>query len=633
MRARLFIHSLARAQRDGTDETLSFVTGVNVIVGQQNSGKSTWLKMLDFLLFDTDSAKARFDSAIVSKYRSVSADMTVGDRRLLLTRQWDDEGGRSVHLIDGERVASPEAESLVLQLLQIPELRYPQGAPTSERTWPSLGWRSIYRHMYRRQEFWNELVPRQPESEQHAVLLQFLGLAEALFSDELAQLVDKRREIVRAENRKDFFFQLVQQIAPGLFAERELQVGLTEASIETAKQRLDVEVDALVAARSSELDRVRRQVDQGSDTLQGLLAQRADTLTLHGRAKAAVAALERRLSEMADYRKTLGQERERLTRAEVSASLFSDLRVTHCPACDQSVEARHAKPGCCFLCEQTLPGEDGSNASATARLKFEQDQISKEAAEASELVTEAQAEIAQRRLEVTETERELERLDATLRPFQARASQLVPEGVALIDQQIGSLVARKESLNRLYDPLRQRDTFSALIDQMRREALELESQVAAREEGASFEAASDWLSEGFTTYLNRIQALDADTWTKAGAVTVRVSDRKTNFFIDGKPARTQLGGTLTIYFSFAYQYALLDLMRRPGTHFPGLAILDTFPDIAMGRGLRDPLGLVVRPYAELASQETIAPVQVILTARDFPATEKVHFIRLHDAWR
>jgi hypothetical protein len=410
MRARLLIHSLARAQRDGTDETLSFVTGVNVIVGQQNSGKSTWLKMLDFLLFDTDSAKARFDSAIVSKYRSVSADMTVGDRRLLLTRQWDDEGGRSVHLIDGERVASPEAESLLLQLLQIPELRYPQGARTSERTWPSLGWRSIYRHMYRRQEFWNELVPRQPESEQHAVLLQFLGLAEALFSDELAQLVDKRREIVRAENRKDFFFQLVQQIAPGLFAEQELQVGLTEASIETAKQRLDVEIDALVAARSGELDR-------------------------------------------------------------------------------------------------------------------------------------------------------------------------------------------------------------------------------AREEGASFEAASDWLSEGFTTYLNRIQALDADTWTKAGAVTVRVSDRKTNFFIDGKPARTQLGGTLTIYFSFAYQYALLDLMRRPGTHFPGLAILDTFPDIAMGRGLRDPLGLVVRPYAELASQETIAPVQVILTARDFPATEKVHFIRLHDAWR
>lgn len=633
MRARLFIHVLKRTTRDEIDETLPFEAGVNVVVGQQNSGKSTWLKMLDFLLFDTDSAKVRFDPAIVTKYRSVSADMTVGERRLVLTRQWDDDGGRSIHLIDGERVASNEAESLLLKLLQIPELRYPQGAPTSERTWPSLGWRSIFRHIYRRQEFWNELVPRQPASEQHAVLLQFLGLAEILFSDELAQLVDKRREIVRAENRKDFFFQLVQQIAPGLFAEQELQVGLTEASIETAKQRLDGEIDSLVTARSIELDRVRRLVDQGSADLQRLLAERAETLSQHGKAKAAVADLERRLTELVNYRQTLGQERERLTRAEVSASLFSDLRVTHCPACDQSVEARHGKPGCCFLCEQALPSEDGSNAIAKARLKFEQEQIAKEAAEAGELIAKAQADIAQRRLEVTEAGRVLERLDATLRPFQASASQLVPEGVALIDQRIGSFVARKESLNRLYDPLRQRDTFSALIDQLRKEALELEAQVAAREEGASFEAASDWLSEGFTTYLNRIQALDANTWTKAGAVTVRVNDRKTNIFIDGKPARTQLGGTLTIYFSFAYQYALLDLMRRPGTHFPGLAVMDTFPDIAMGAGLRDPLGLVVRPFAELAAQKTIAPVQIILTARDFPATEKVHFVRLTDAWR
>ena len=633
MRARLSIHSLTRARRDGTNETLPFEEGVNVIVGQQNSGKSTWLKMLDFLFFDDESAKMRFDPAIVTKYRSISADVTVGERRLVLTRQWDDDGGRSIHLIDEERITAPEAESLLLKLLEIPELRYPQGGPSSERTWPSLGWRSIYRHVYRRQEFWNELVPRQPESEQHAVLLHFLGLAEAMFSDDLAKLVDKRREIVRAENRKDFFFQLVQQIAPGLFAEQELQVGLTEASIETAKQRLDVEIGALVEARSVELDLVRRQVDQGAVDLQGLMAQRAETLARHGKAKAAVAAVERRLTELDDYRQTLDQERERLTRAEISASLFSDLRVTHCPACDQSVEARYAKPGCCFLCEQALPGGDGSNPTAKARLKFEQDQIAKEAVEASELTAKAKVDITQHRREITEAARELEKLDATLRPFQARASQLVPESVALIDQQIGGLVTRKQSLERLYDPLRQRDAFSALIDQLRREALALESRVSAREEGVSFEAASDWLSEGFTTYLNRIQALDADTWTKAGAVTVRVSDRKTSFYIGGQPARTQLGGTLTIYFSFAYQYALLDLMRRPGTHFPGFAVLDTFPDIAVGAGLRDPLGLVVRPFAELAAQEAITPVQVILTARDFPPSEKVHLIRLRDVWR
>ncbi|MBI1682693.1 hypothetical protein [Caulobacter hibisci] len=633
MRSRLVIHTLTRTPREGEDESLKFKLGVNVIVGQQNSGKSTWLKMLDFLLFETDSAKTRFDPVIVSKYKGVSADMTAGDRRLVLSRQWDEDGARSVLLIDNERISAPEAESLLLRLLQIPELRYPQGAASSERTWPTLGWRSIYRHIYRRQEFWNELVARQPDSEQHAVLLQFLGLAEKLFSEDLAKLVDKRREIARAENRKDFFFQLVQQIAPGLFAEQELQVGLTEASIETAKRRLDAEIGELIVDRSAELERIRQLVDLGRDDLQALLSRRAEVLADRGAAVSAVAKLERRLTELRDYRQTLGRERERLTRAEVSASIFSDLRITHCPACDQSVEARHAKPGCCFLCDQALASEDGSDATAKARLKFEQEQIAKEVAEAGELIAAAQRELTDRAREVTLLERALEALETTLRPFQANASQLVPESVALLDQKIGGLGARKQSLDRLYDPLRERDAFSARIDQLRREALDLEARVAAHEEGASFESASDWLSEGFTTYLNRIRAMDPQTWTKGGAVTVRVSDRKTNFFIDGKPAKTQLGGTLTIYFSFAYQYALLDLMRRPGTHYPGLAVLDAFPDIAKGAGLRTPMGVVLRPFVELAAQQEIAPVQVILTARDFPTSEPVHFIPLRDVWR
>jgi hypothetical protein len=633
MSPRLIINSLNRTTRGGVVESLEFNLGVNVIVGEQNSGKSTWLKMLDFLMFQTRAPRERFDDVLIEKYSGISAEMTVGDGTFTLAKTWDTDGARASMSLDGEKISAPEAEAVLLDLLQIPVLRYPQGPLASDRTWPTLAWRSMYRHIYRRQDFWNDLVPEQPDSEQQAVLLQFLGLAESLFSDELAELADKRREIVRAESRKDFFFNLVQQIAPGLFPDEYLQVGLSEESITAAKARLDLEIGQLVDARSGELKRVRDQIELGSGDLQSLLDRRARVLEQRSDLKAKSDDLQGRINELVEYRSTLSQEEGRLARADVAAEIFSPLRVTHCPACDQSVEHRRPAQNECFLCEQPIDAGNDSFAAGTRRLKFERDQIAGELLEASELISAAEADLRARRSELIVVERDLEAIEVSLRPFQADASQLLPESIALIDQQIGGLAAHKQSLDRLFEPLRTRDSYSSRIDELRREAAILEGKVAEKEEQASFETASDWLGSSFTTYLNALRALDPKTWTKAGAIAARVSDRRTVFHIDGKPAKTQLGGTLKIYFSFAYQYALLDLVRRPGTHYPGLAVLDAFPDIASGEGLRDPLGLVMKPFVALAARADVSPIQVILTARDFPTITGAKLIRLHDAWR
>lgn len=633
MPSRLFIHSLTRTTRAGAEETLPLEEGVNVLVGEQNSGKSTWLKMLDFLMFQTKSAKERFEEGLVAKYGSISAVMTVGDRALIMSKAWDADGARAVTTVDGERMAASDIEALFMGLLGIPVLRFPQGALISDRTWPTLGWRSMYRHIYRRQDFWSDLAPEQPDSEQQAVLLQFLGLAEALFSEDLAQLADKRREIVRAENQKDVFLQLVQQIAPGLFPDEDLRVGLTEASIETAKRRLDQEIDGLVQARSAELARVQEQLARSKVDLQSLLDRRSLALEQRTVLKTAVESLQTRLRELVDYRETLTQEASRLARVDVAAEVFAPLRVTHCPACDQSVEHRPLRASRCFLCEQVTIDSEASLPAANSRLKFERDQIAGEVNEARDLVKAVGSELQERRRALLLIERELEGAELALRPFQASASQLLPESVALLDQQIGAIGSRKQALDRLYEPLRARDAYTETIDRLRREASALEAKVAAREEQASFEEASDWLSEGFNTYLNRVQALDPTTWIKSGRVTVRVGDRRTAFQIGGRPARVQLGGTLTLYWVLAYHYALLDLVRRPGTHYPGIAILDTFPDMAVGAGLREPLGLVMRPFEELASRKDVSPIQVIVTARDFPESQAVNLIRLTETWR
>ncbi|MGH8727707.1 MAG: hypothetical protein ACREV9_06030 [Burkholderiales bacterium] len=205
--------------------------------------------------------------------------------------------------------------------------------------------------------------------------------------------------------------------------------------------------------------------------------------------------------------------------------------------------------------------------------------------------------------------------------------------MGLIDQQIGALNAKVETLQRLYKPLETRDALSREIEELQAESRRLERALATREEQVELETASDRLTEGFNTYLNALHRQDDASWTKSGAVTVRVSERKTQYLIAGRPAKPQLGGTLTIFFLFAYHYALMSLTRLPDCHYPGLAILDLFPDIAKGVAIRDRLSLVLDPFIRLSEDADIQPIQIIATSRDFADRDDIRLIRLQQVWR
>ena len=58
MTGRLVIERIGRTTADGKFEIdQEFKEGVNAIVGEQNTGKSTWLRMLDFLIGRTSLGK------------------------------------------------------------------------------------------------------------------------------------------------------------------------------------------------------------------------------------------------------------------------------------------------------------------------------------------------------------------------------------------------------------------------------------------------------------------------------------------------------------------------------------------------------------------------------------------------
>jgi hypothetical protein len=634
MSSRLIIEQVGRTTAEGHVEKIEFTDGVNAIVGPQNTGKSTWLRMLDFLMADSDSASAKFDQVLVQKYCAVSSLMRLGGEVIELERRWTDDGSRSHMRLNGDRITADDVQQLFLERLGIPQLRFPQGNILfSDRTWPSLSWRSLLRHIYRRQDYWSDLVPNQPESEQHACILQFLGLAEHLFSADLSTLTDKRKKLRELETRREYFTELMQQLLPDLMGDPDLTTGITAVGIEKASARIEAEIDELVSKRSVLLAQVRDQSHVPQGQVEALLDERALSLGNRERACNELSANQDRLGELEEYQTGLNRELVRLDRADAAADVLEDIRVTHCPACDQSVETRTRHADSCFLCGQLTLSGDINAETAARRLKFERDQVTAELAEAGELVTAARKEFLRKQSMINDADRRLRDLDLLLRPFQAAASALLPEDVALIDQRIGTLNARRKTVESLQGPLEASANLSAEIAELQAEVQKLESAASKREEMIDFENASERLSEGFNAYLNTIREQDDTSWTKAGQVSAWVGERRTQLLIGGRPAKPQLGGTLTIYFLFAYHYALLNLTKYPDCHYPGLALLDFYPDIAREAALGDRLHLVLSPFVQLSLNPEMAPIQVIATSRALPERPNINFIHLSEPWR
>lgn len=633
MSSRLIIERLGRITVDNQIEVLDFNDGVNAIVGVQNTGKSTWLRMLDFLMGETESAAAMFGEKLVQKYRTVFSLMRAGAETFELEREWSEDGSRSVTRLNGERINADAVQDIFLERLGIPQLRYPQGNILgSERTWPSLGWRSLLRHIYRRQDQWSELVPKQPESEQHACILQFLGLAEHLFSSDLSTLTDKRKRLSYLETRQAYFMELMQRLLPDLMEDPDLSQGITADAVEIAITRTETELDQLVKRRSVLMAQVRDQSRTPDGQLGAILERRGVTLHHKQRYRGELAALKDRIAELDEYDKSLKREAQRLDRADAAADVLEDIKVTHCPACDQSVENRLREADHCFLCGQTTLLPELTGDAAARRLRFEREQVAAELAEAEELLGSARREYARKEEALAVEDRRLRDLDLLLRPFQAAASGIVPEEVALLDQRIGTLTAKRQTVEALRGPLEESAAIAAEVAELKEEIRLLEGNVSKREQVADFEEAEVRLSEGLNSYLNTIRERDPTSWTMTKQITASVNDQRTQFQIGGRPAKREIGATLTIYFLFAYNYALLSLSRYLDCHYPGLTMLDFYPDIAKEAALGDRLHLVLGPFVDLSLDPKIEPIQVIVTSRGLPDRPNIHFIHLEDVW-
>lgn len=423
---------------------------------------------------------------------------------------------------------------------------------------------------------------------------------------------------------------MVDEVARDLMPEQVRDEALTALTLSGRTESLERAIAELLQARESVLNDAVSSV--GESTLSRLALERGELLDDLERIQTAKSALAKRLDDVQRLASAVRREINQLVNVEVAGAVFADLKVTHCPACDQRLLDRPRTPDECFLCHQELSPEGAHD-----RIAYEHDQLEQEGKELGELSRRLQDQIDdQNRLE----QRAKERLDLVVRdlaPARADASAVVSEEVSRIDAERGRLEEQVRQMGRFESVLDLRDRLNKTIDRLESEVKALAAEQGQLDAEVSFENASALLEESmnhFTNLLNQgieqYGVSDTFRWTH-GAISLDLSEKNYRFRVKGQSWSTRLGATVQVHFLLAYHYALLRLTMEQGRHYPGLVILDFPPNLLDSETVGDKENYLIDPFIELcASSDT--PMQVIVAGRAFEGLEANVAASLNHVW-
>ncbi|MCH9829778.1 MAG: hypothetical protein K0U79_18780 [Gammaproteobacteria bacterium] len=622
----LSIDRLTRKLAAGGSEELKFLPGVNVFVGRPNTGKTQWLRTLDYLLGDPDEnpfAGAE-DAGLADKYDSAGVELVLGEERVWVERRWREAGAKTKIFVGDEGMTPTEFRHWLMAKLGMPIVNFPKGNPMSGQTWPELSFRTLLRHIYRQQRFWTGLADKQTESEQHASLLQFLGLAERIFTPEFGKLIELKMKVEQLKARRDQYGQTLDELAQGVLSEPDRTVGLSEATIEIANRRIVEQIGALRERRNGHLTQVRDRTLSAPQRgrAEELSETRAQALALLEELQRKQQSAVERSTELESYRSGLAKELDRITRAEEAGEVFADLKITHCPACDQPVAEVALPSDECFLCHQSLPDEPMIQELGAVRLRFESGRLNSEMREAEDLIGVLRRDTKKLMASIASTNEQLHRLEAELAPARQAVAALAQEEVSAIDMELGELSERQRQLGRIASALQVGNALTEQIAELERQIAPLQGQVDEAMRGTDFEAAAEQLADGMNAYLTAINVLRPGAWVHSpvfvditrSSVTMRVGSRRWD---------KALGGTDSLYFLMAYHYGLMSLSHRPSSHYPGLSIIDVPGEFA-GEAVADKENFIVQPFIDLLSRDEYHGAQLIITGASFAGLADAH---------
>ncbi len=307
---------------------------------------------------------------------------------------------------------------------------------------------------------------------------------------------------MRLKARREQFSQTLGQLACDIIAEPEFSVSVTANSVRSAQSRLADDVLALRERRRALLaDATRRALPVAAQSYVSHLAERR-SVTVKGieQTRAALGAAAERQAELKRYRDGLANESERIARAEGAGEALSDLKITHCPACDQTVTQK-VDTEHCFLCHQSMPDKIVLKELGVVRLRFERDRLASELKEADELLQAVSKEVSSLAASIAHTEEALTMIERELAPAREAVSSLIQEEVSALDVALGQASERERQLSRIAGALDLEKDISGQISALEKEMQPLQDRVNELVAMTDFDAAASKLEDGMNSYL------------------------------------------------------------------------------------------------------------------------------------
>jgi len=624
----LRIESVERFPETDTNDSLVFKPGVNVIVGDPNAGKTTWLQMVDFLFGDNGGPEQAFDGELVEKYEGIKAKVHICEREYTIERNWKTPGAKTKTFVDGEPHSVKEFSHFMLKKLDIPLITVPSGNPYADRTWPELSFRDIYRHMYKKEGMWSDVAQKQNEVVRSAVMLQFFKKARSLYSNEYGELVSKQKQRDKIEAQKTVYSDVLQNVAVELVNAPGMSVAITSDSLSSSKKKIEEEIADVEKQKEgflkqhtvnmeSEKNRKKIDFDTVGENIRGLMNQ----LDAFNNEK--MESIKRK-QELESYQISLNDELSRFDRATDAARVLSDLKITNCPACDQAVSPSRYEQNKCSLCGQEEHVHDDV-ALSEKRVSFEKSQIEEEFSELRMQIKELDSSIASIDSKVEDLKGSLNTEQMKLRNIESLTAVGLSPEVAVLDMRLGALSEKLEQLMRVGSSLKERERYDKDIEKLNEQIILLEKEIKDLAPNVNYSELSDILSDKMNTYVNAVNIDDISKW-KTGRVTANLKRDSFKMLLDSQPWTVKSGGTKNYVIQLAYHYAVLSLCKEEVYDFPGLIIIDFPPHFAKADDLKGSENYLLKPFVELCSEKRMADTQVIVAGRAFEGLEGAHTI-------
>lgn len=539
--------------------------GLNLLIGQPNTSKTTTLRIADFCLGDGQPAREKFGAAIASEYAGFEINLRINHIDHVLTRRTAERGQTTLTDVDGD-LEDTQAFNLWIagELGWGPPLMIPRGRVSASATQEDpLTFRAVYRHLYRRADSWTSFASQEQEYLRRAVVAFLLGVAPEVYKGREVQITRSEQELQALDAERISLRSTLDDIV------RRAAEGFRSSGTTSLDSIADTMID------------VTTQIDEARTQREDLAAVMRGEPSYDTRMDARLAVLHERLEVLSkdaeQVRETLDSHRrltstldgdlQRLQRARLATAALSMITVSACPACHQPLSPTADDPDSerlCYVCRQPV-GEDVRER----RLTLEEHSLRNEKLEIESVASKLEERLAvithERGTLTAEREALRSRIDEERRRFIAPLLQ----DFERVQFRLGQLEQRMQSLQRLSHL----QDYMVTLDARRRA---VEQHLAEIRQEAGSRRSDTGLITSRTTRFAALMNEFVDQLGPTGAIggLVSLSQQDFSFYVGREQWEHALGSERRVLFFLAYHYAYLKLTTEADIPHPGFVILD-----------------------------------------------------------